>query len=67
MPKTIKKKMNNEKIKEEFSKSLRENDEVENTNSNIGNVIEPEHAIGLIKEILIFFLIEIIRIFQWIK
>ena len=52
MPKTIKKKMNNEKIKEEFSKSLRENDEVENTNSNIANVIEPGQAIGLIKEIL---------------
>ena len=67
MPKTIKKKMNNEKIKEEFSKSLRENDEVENTNRNIANVIEPGQAIGLIKEILIFFLIEIIRIFQWIK
>ena len=55
MPKTIKKKMNNEKIKEEFSKSLRENDKVENTNSNITNVIEPGQAIGLIKEILIYF------------
>ena len=61
--KTIKKKKNNKKIKEEFSKSLRENDEVENTDSNIAYVIESGKAIGLIKEILIFFLIEIIGIF----
>ena len=53
--KTIKKKKNNKKIKEEFSKSLRENDEVENTDSNIAYVIESGKAIGLIKEILIFF------------
>ena len=46
--KTVAKKKSHEKVKEELLNSLRENDEVEETQINIVNVIGPREATELI-------------------